>query len=80
PGRCRVRYMRFVSRPELLGQGAGAELDQVELEDQRVVEAVQGRMASRGRVRGRYSLEHEAGVHLFHRLLASSGDHAAARA
>ncbi|MGK0220150.1 MAG: choline monooxygenase, partial [Planctomycetota bacterium] len=50
PGRCRVRYMRFVSRPELLGQGAGAELDQVELEDQRVVEAVQGRMASRGRV------------------------------
>ena len=71
PGSCLVRYLRFV-QPGIARAGAGGDLDQVELEDQSVVEAVQRRSGSVGRVPGRYSPDFEAGVHHFHRLLASS--------
>ena len=65
-----VRYLTYVSSPELLEQGAGTGLDTVELEDEALVERVQQGFASRLYSRGRYSPEHEQGVHHFHRLLA----------
>jgi len=69
PDRTRVSfrgYMRDVSR---LAKGAGAELDQVEQEDEAAVESVQRGLRSRLYGRGRYSPSHERGVHHFHRLL-----------
>lgn len=72
PRRCRVRYLRFTVGDQAPGAGAGGDLDQVEQEDQDVVQAVQRRMASAGRIAGRYSPEFEAGVHRFHRLLTGS--------
>ncbi|HLQ37746.1 MAG TPA: SRPBCC family protein [Planctomycetota bacterium] len=69
PARTRVRYLAYVLRPELLGQGAGGALDTVELEDQGVVVATQRGVHARLYPRGRYSPEHEGGVHHFHQLL-----------
>lgn len=65
-----VRYFTYVSRPELTGEGAGADLDTVELEDQSVVESVQKGIRSRYYDRGRYSPTKETGTHHFHRLIA----------
>jgi len=69
PQSCRVRYRRWVWAPELQDQGAGADLEQVECEDQAVVEAVQRGILSRLYARGRYAPKHEAGTHHFHRLV-----------
>ena len=55
--------------PARLGEGAGADLDQVELEDEAAVESVQRGLRSRLYRDGRYSPTHERGVHHFHRLL-----------
>ncbi|MCS6981004.1 MAG: Rieske 2Fe-2S domain-containing protein [Flavobacteriales bacterium] len=76
-----VYYYTFVNRPERLGQGAGAELHRVELEDQAIVEMVQKGIRSRLYQSGRYSPTMETGTHYFHRLLALysqsklNGDH-----
>lgn len=69
-GRCRVRYLRWVARPELVETGVGSGLDQVELEDQAVVHSVQRGVRSRLYPGGRFSPEHEAGPHHLQRLLA----------
>jgi choline monooxygenase len=50
-----------------LEQGAGADLDRVEMEDEAVVEATQEGLRSRLYDRGRYAPKHEAAVHHFHR-------------
>ena len=71
PGRCRVRYLRWVARPSLVETGVGSGLDQVELEDQAVVHSVQRGVRSRLYPGGRFSPEHEAGPHHFQRLLAA---------
>ena len=71
PGRCRVRYLRWVARPALVETGVGSGLDQVELEDQAVVHSVQKGVRSRLYPGGRFSPEHEAGPHHFQRLLAA---------
>jgi phenylpropionate dioxygenase-like ring-hydroxylating dioxygenase large terminal subunit len=68
-GACRVRYRRFVARPELVGKGAGGDLDTVEQEDDEVVEGVQVGVGSRLYDRGRYSPSQERGTHHLHRLL-----------
>jgi choline monooxygenase len=70
PDRTRVRFRAWVRDPALLGAGAGAALDEVELEDEAIVQRVQRGLASRFFRRGRYSPAHERGVHHFHRLLS----------
>lgn len=68
----RVRYQTWVWNEPLRAKGAGAALDTVELEDERVVEAVQRGIQSRAYKRGRYSPKQETGLHHFHRLLQQS--------
>jgi len=74
--RTEVVFARYVAHPELLESGAGTGLDQVELEDEDVVCRVQRGVGARGYRRGRYSPEHERGVHHFHRLVAHALDQA----
>ena len=68
PMETEVIFERYVWRPALLGQGAGGDLDLVEMEDEAVVEATQRGLRSRLYERGRYAPKHEAAVHHFHRL------------
>jgi choline monooxygenase len=73
PARTRVSFRSYVARPELLGRGAGGALDQVEMEDEAAVQAVQrAGLNSRLYDSGRYAPAHERGVHQFHRLLAAA--------
>ena len=69
PARTRIRYLTYVWKEELQGEGAGGDLDKVELEDDEIVEAVQKGVMSQAYNRGRYSPAKEAGVHHFHLLL-----------
>jgi len=69
PERTRVVFRAWVHEAARLGTGAGAALDQVELEDEAAVESVQRGLRSRLYDSGRYSPSHERGVHHFHRLL-----------
>lgn len=71
PDRTRVSFLSYVWDPSRLDAGAGSGLDRVEREDEVVVEGVQRGVRSRLYDRGRYSPTREAGVHHFHRLLAS---------
>jgi choline monooxygenase len=59
-----------VLHADLQGQGAGGNLNKVESEDQAIVEGVQKGIASGFYHQGRFSPDHEIGVHHFHRLLA----------
>lgn len=70
PSKTVVEYRTYVSDPELLGEGAGADLHAVELEDEAVVESVQKGVRSRFYKQGRYSPTREQGTHHFHRLIA----------
>ena len=69
PDRTRVAFRGYVLDAQRLGSGAGARLDQVEMEDEAAVESVQRGLRSRLYDCGRYSPTHERGVHQFHRLL-----------
>lgn len=69
PQRTVVSYVTYVSDPGAEGQGAGADLDTVEREDQQIVESVQKGIRSRYYDRGRYSPSRETGTHHFHRLI-----------
>jgi choline monooxygenase len=71
---CVVDYARWLSpaavaRPAMLDEGAGSALDQVEAEDQAVVLSAQAGLAARLYPGGRYSPQHERGLHHFHRWL-----------
>jgi choline monooxygenase len=68
--RTTVRFLTYVWKEDLLHQGAGSNLDIVELEDEDVVEAVQQGVRSRFYKHGRYSVSREQGTHHFHRILA----------
>lgn len=70
--RTRVSFRSFVWKPERLDEGAGAELDRVEREDEQIVELVQRGVRSRFYDRGRYSPAREQGVWHFHRLLTEA--------
>ncbi|MEM9378901.1 MAG: SRPBCC family protein [Planctomycetota bacterium] len=70
-GRSRIRYLRWIARPELVETGVGSGLDEVEREDQEVVVSVQRGVRSRLYPGGRFSPEHETGPHHFQRLLAA---------
>jgi choline monooxygenase len=67
-----VSFLSYVLDETKIGEGAGADLDRVEREDEAVVEAVQRGCRSRLYERGRYSPDREQGVHHFHRLLCGS--------
>jgi choline monooxygenase len=71
PDRTRIAFRTWVWDERRLGRGAGADLHQVELEDEAVVQAVQRGLRSSAWTRGRYAPRHEVCVHHFHRLLAS---------
>jgi choline monooxygenase len=66
----KVSFITYVLDASKLDQGAGADLDKVEREDEFVVEAVQKGIESRHYSTGRFSPTREQGVHHFHRLLA----------
>ncbi len=72
PTRTRVLFRSFVADAALLAQGAGGALDPVEMEDEAVVLGVQRGIRSRLYRGGRYSPQHEHGVHHFHRLMAAA--------
>ena len=67
---CKVAFMSYVWDENKLRQGAGANLHQVEMEDEDVVENVQKGIRSRFYKHGRYSVTRETGTHHFHQLLA----------
>lgn len=69
---CKVSFLTYVWKDELFNRGAGADLNQVEMEDEEVVEAVQKGILSRFYRHGRYSVTREQGTHHFHRLIAEA--------
>ena len=68
-GASRVSFRTYVWDASKLDTGAGNGLDQVEMEDEAAVEAVQRGVRSHWYKSGRYSPTREIGVHHFHRLL-----------
>jgi choline monooxygenase len=70
PSSTRVTFLTYISDDSKLSTGAGADLHDVELEDEAVVESVQKGIRSRFYDRGRYSPSREQGTHHFHRLIA----------
>jgi len=68
----KVSFLSYVWDENKLRQGAGADLHQVELEDEDIVQNVQKGIRSRFYKHGRYSVKRETGTHHFHRLLAES--------
>lgn len=64
-----VQYLTWVHRPELLGSGAGGDIDTTEKEDHNVILRVQQGLQSPLYHRGSYAPEMEKGVRLFHQLL-----------
>jgi choline monooxygenase len=68
--RTKVSFISYVFDENKLRQGAGADLHQVEMEDEDVVQNVQKGIRSRFYKHGRYSVTRETGAHHFHRLLA----------
>ena len=70
PAKCKVSFITYVWDENKIRQGAGADLHQVEMEDEDVVHHVQKGIRSRFYRHGRYSVKMEKGTHHFHRLLA----------
>ena len=68
--KCKVSFLSYVWDENKLRQGAGADLHQVEMEDEDVVRHVQKGIRSRFYKHGRYSVKMEKGTHHFHRLLS----------
>jgi choline monooxygenase len=66
----KVSFISYVFDESKLRQGAGADLHQVEMEDEDVVQNVQKGIRSRFYKHGRYSVTRETGTHHFHRLLS----------
>ncbi len=67
----KVSFLSFVWDEKKFRQGAGANLHQVEMEDEDVVQNVQKGIRSRFYKYGRYSVKHETGTHHFHQLIAN---------
>ena len=68
--RSKVSFLSYVWDENKLRQGAGANLHQVEMEDEDVVQNVQKGIRSRFYKHGRYSVTRETGTHHFHQLIA----------
>ena len=69
PSSCRVKFLTYVWNEDKLRQGVGADLHQVEMEDEDIVQQVQKGIRSRFYSQGRYSVKRETGTHHFHRLI-----------
>jgi choline monooxygenase len=69
-GESKVSFLTYVADESKFNKGAGSGLDQVEMEDEEVVEAVQKGIRSRFYSQGRYSVTREQGTHHFHRIMA----------
>ncbi|HEY0655780.1 MAG TPA: aromatic ring-hydroxylating dioxygenase subunit alpha [Chryseosolibacter sp.] len=67
----KVSFISYVWDENKLRQGAGANLHQVEMEDEDIVQNVQKGIRSRFYKHGRYSVTRETGTHHFHQLLAN---------
>lgn len=67
--RTKVRFLTYIFDSSKRDQGAGADVDKVEREDEFVVENVQRGIISRHYPGGRYSPDREQGVHHFHSIL-----------
>lgn len=67
---CKVSFLTYIWKEELFNRGAGSDLNQVEIEDEEVVEAVQKGIRSRFYSHGRYSVSREQGTHHFHRIIS----------
>ena len=65
----KVQFKSYVWDEGKLDSGAGANLDKVELEDEKIVQQVQRGVASRFYNHGRFSPTMEQGVHHFHTLI-----------
>lgn len=63
----KIRFLTFVNKNEPTPDVSG--IHQTELEDERIVEAVQRGMQSSFYSRGRYSPVHETAVHHFHNMI-----------
>jgi choline monooxygenase len=72
PVRTKVSFLSYTWKEERLKQGAGANLHQVEMEDEDIVVRVQQGIRSRFYQHGRYSVRMEKGTHHFHRLIAAA--------
>jgi choline monooxygenase len=70
PTKSIIEFLTYVHDGSLIGEGAGADLHSVEMEDEAVVESVQRGIRSRFYSHGRYSPTREQGTHQFHRLIA----------
>lgn len=70
PSKTKVSFLSYVLDENKLRQGAGADLHQVEMEDEDIVQHVQKGIRSRFYDHGRYSVTREMGTHHFHRLIA----------
>ena len=66
----KVKFLCYVLDESKLRQGAGANLDMIELEDEAVVQNVQKGIRSRFYQFGRYSVNRESGTHHFHQLIS----------
>jgi choline monooxygenase len=69
PTLTKVIFLPYVYDSSRLSQGAGADLDRVEREDEAVVVQVQKGISSRFYKSGRYSPKREQGTHHFHRCI-----------
>lgn len=65
----RIRFLSYPITPDGQPSGNASNVDNVELEDQKVVTQVQKGIKSLEYESGRYSAIHEKGVHHFHRLI-----------
>jgi len=65
-----VEYRTYINSSGQFGSGADSDLDTVEMEDEKIVEAVNRGVRSRNYRRRRYSPSQERGVHHFHRLIS----------
>ena len=66
----KITFKTFILDHQKYNQGAGSDLNTVEMEDEAIVENVQRGTKSRAYQHGRYSVTRETGTHHFHRLLA----------
>jgi len=67
----KIQFQSYIWDESKLNNGAGADLNKVELEDEEVVQQVQKGVSSRFYKHGRFSPSMEKGVHHFHTLIKS---------
>jgi len=67
----KISFYTYLWNESKFNTGAGAGLDEVEMEDEEVVQNVQKGIRSRFYQYGRYSVTREQGTHHFHRMIAA---------